>query len=70
MALAVKGFSKMKAKIQAPKKMKISKPTKYKKIEVPVVKEAKKELVKAQKRLTSAKKKLATVKKESKPNGE
>lgn len=59
----------MKAKIQAPKKMKISKPTKYKKIEVPVVKQAKKEVAKAEKRLTTAKKKLATAKKESKING-
>jgi len=59
----------MKAKIQAPKKMKISKVAKYKKIEVPSVKEAKKELTKAQKRLTTAKKKLATAKKASKKDG-
>jgi len=59
----------MKAKIQAPKKMKISKPTKYKKIEVPAVKEAKKELTKAEKRLTTAKKKLKDLVKESKKDG-
>ena len=56
----------MKAKIQSPKKMKVSKPTKYKKIEVPVVKAAKKELTKAEKRLTTAKKKLSELVKESK----
>jgi hypothetical protein len=56
----------MKAKINPPKKMKISKAAKYKKIEVPSVKEAKKELTKAQKRLTIAKKKLSTAKKASK----
>ena len=59
----------MKAKINPPKKMKISKAAKYKKIEVPSVKEAKKELTKAQKRLTIAKKKLSTAKKASKSNG-
>ena len=59
----------MKAKINPPKKMKISKAAKYKKIEVPSVKEAKKELTKAQKRLTTAKKKLKDLVKESKKDG-
>ena len=59
----------MKAKINPPKKMKISKAAKYKKIEVPSVKEAKKELTKAQKRLTVAKKKLKDLTKESNKDG-
>jgi len=59
----------MKAKIQAPKKMKVSNPAKYKKIEVPVVKAAKKELTKAEKRLTTAKKKLKDLVKERNKNG-
>ena len=59
----------MKAKIKAASKMKVSKAAKYKKIEVPVVKAAKKELTKAEKRLTTAKKKLSTLVKESKKDG-
>ena len=57
----------MKAKIQAPKKMKISKPTKYKKIEVPSTKTSKADLTKANRVLT--KNLLAKAKKESKING-
>jgi hypothetical protein len=70
MALAVKGFNKMK-KIQSPKKMKVSKVAKYKKIEVPVVKAAEKELTKAEKRLKKieTKKKLSDLVKESNKDG-
>lgn len=67
--MAVKGNIKVKKQIQAPKKMKVSKPAKYKKIEVPVVKAAKKEVTKAEKRLTTAKKKLSSLVKESKKDG-
>lgn len=61
----------MKAKIQSPKKMKVSKAAKYKKIEVPVVKAAKKELTKAEKRLkkVETKKKLSELVKERKKDG-
>ena len=54
-------------KIKAPSKMKISKAKKYKKIDVPSVKAAKKELTKAQKRLTiEIKKSKTTTKKKGK----
>jgi hypothetical protein len=56
-------------KIQSPKKMKVSKVAKYKKIEVPVVKAAKKELTKAEKRLPAKKKKLSELVKERNKNG-
>jgi len=66
----------MKAKIQAPKKMKVSKPTKYKKIEVPAIKTSKADLSKANKALTKNKLPgtveaaiIKTSKKVSKKNG-
>jgi hypothetical protein len=56
-------------KIQSPKKMKVSKIAKYKKIEVPVVKAAKKELTKIEKRLPAKKKKLSELVKERNKDG-
>ena len=56
----------MKNSIKPPKKMKISKAAKYKKVEVPAVKTAKKALAKAEKNLKIAKQKLSTAKKASK----
>ena len=74
MALAVKGFSKMK--INPPSKMKISEVKKYNKIEVPAIKTSKADLSKANKALTKNKLPgtveaavIKTSKKVSKKNG-
>jgi hypothetical protein len=59
----------MKKEIKSYPKIKTGKVTKGKKIEVPAVKAAKKEVTKAEKRLSTAKQRLEVLKKAGKKDG-